>query len=300
MLGKTQQTILANGCRIVTAQMDTVESVSVGIDVGVGSRYEGPGEAGFCHFLEHLVFKGSAKRPSTEALMRPIEAVGGSMNAYTATDHTMFFAKVPFDALPLAGDTLFDLVLHPLLRAEDIGRERGVVFSEMDMAHDDDADYANECAQQSAWPGDPLGRPVLGSRDDLSAATDGVLRAFHRTHYTAGGTIIAAAGKLEHERFVDLVAPYASQIPEGVAPGFRPITAPPPQRRLFAEKRDALAGTDARRIPELRGACVPAAGKRRRRKRSNRFFPRWKSSRTRRRRTLPRSSSFSLTALSAG
>ena len=113
MLGKTQQTILANGCRIVTAQMDTVESVSVGIDVGVGSRYEGPGEAGFCHFLEHLVFKGSAKRPSTEALMRPIEAVGGSMNAYTATDHTMFFAKVPFDALPLAGDTLFDLVLHP-------------------------------------------------------------------------------------------------------------------------------------------------------------------------------------------
>lgn len=239
MLGKTQQTILANGCRIVTAQMDTVESVSVGIDVGVGSRYEGPGEAGFCHFLEHLVFKGSAKRPSTEALMRPIEAVGGSMNAYTASDHTMFFAKVPFDALPLAWDTLFDLVLHPLLRAEDIGRERGVVFSEMDMAHDDDADYANECAQQSAWPGDPLGRPVLGSRDDLSAATDGMLRAFHRTHYTAGGTIIAAAGKLEHEHFVDLVAPYASQIPEGVAPGFRPITAPPPQRRLFAEKRDA-------------------------------------------------------------
>lgn len=239
MIGKIQQTSFPNGSRVVTSQMDSVESVSVCIGFGVGSRHEKLLENGYSHFLEHLLFKGSERYPSSKAISQPIESIGGQLNAYTSLEWTQFFAVVPFDGVSTALDVLSDMVLHPIFDQEKLELERKVVFSEMSLSHDDDADYLNDQAWENAWPGNALGRPILGSREVLAKATAEKLHTYRQSHYTAGGVIVAAAGKIEHERFVEMVRPFLEQLPPGAVPGYRRIRNPPPMPRLFCERRDA-------------------------------------------------------------
>ena len=239
MIGKIQQTTLPNGSRVVTSQMDTVESVSICIDFGGGSRHEKLSECGYSHFLEHLIFKGSERYPTPKAISHPIESIGGSLNASTGLEQTGFFAVVPYDGLPLALDILTDMVSRPIFDQSNVELERNVVFSEMRMSHDDDFDYLSQQAMQGAWPGNAVGRPILGSREVLSEATAERLHAFRQSHYTAGSAIVAAAGKLEHERLVDLVRPFLEQLPPGPVPGYRRVRNPPPMQRFFCERRDA-------------------------------------------------------------
>ena len=137
MLGKIETTELPNGCRVVTSAMPGVDSVSLCFDAGSGGRFERPAEGGFSHFLEHMLFKGSARRPTTRALSRPLERVGGQFNAYTSAEHTCFHATVPADAVSLAADVIGDMFAHPLFDADEIGRERMVVLEEIKMYHDD-------------------------------------------------------------------------------------------------------------------------------------------------------------------
>jgi len=238
MIGEVRVTALPNGCRVVTSRMPAVESVAMCFDAGTGARHEKAAEMGYSHFLEHLLFKGSAKRPSTRAISQPIEERGGSVNAYTSTEHTCFHAVAPADAAPLLADVLGDLYLAPVLAPREIDRERLVVLEEIKMYHDDDAAFAADLAQEALWPGHPLGRPILGTPESLAAATAGSLRAYHRTHYSARGTIIAAAGKVEHERFVDLVRPLAEKLPAGPAPRFVAASRARPPKRLAFERRE--------------------------------------------------------------
>ena len=238
MLGNTNVTVLPNGCRIATSAMPGVESLSMCFDAGTGGRCERASELGFSHFLEHMLFKGSGRRPTTRAISQPIEERGGAVNAYTSTAHTCFYAQAPFDAAPLVADVLGDLFLAPVLAPREIDRERKVVLEEIKMYHDDDAAFAADLAQAALWPGHPLGRPILGTPASLARATADSLRAYHRSRYTARGTVIAAAGKLEHERLVDLVRPFAERLPAGPAPRFVPAAKARPPERLAFERRE--------------------------------------------------------------
>ena len=238
MLGKTNVTTLENGCRVVTSAMEGVESFSLCFDAGTGGRCECLSEAGYSHFLEHMLFKGSEKRRSTRAISQPLEERGGSVNAYTSTEHTCFYAQVPFDAAALAADVMGDLYRAPLFAPKEIERERRVVLEEIKMYHDDDAAFAADLAQDALWPGHPLGRPILGTAASLAKAGPDELRAYHASRYVAGGTIVAAAGRLEHGRVVDLVRAHADLLPAGPAPRFVPASRARPMRRLAWERRE--------------------------------------------------------------
>lgn len=238
MIGKIGLTTFPNGCRVVTSQMPAVESFALCFDAGAGGRHEKPAELGYSHFLEHLLFKGSAKRPTTRAISEPVEERGGSVNAYTSTEHTCFHAVAPADAAPLVADVLGDLYLAPVLAPREIERERLVVLEEIKMYHDDDASFAADLAQEALWPGHPLGRPILGTPASLAAATAERLRAYHDAHYTARGTIVAAAGKLEHDRVVELVRPLVERLPAGPAPRALPAARARPPRPLAFERRE--------------------------------------------------------------
>ena len=238
MLGEIRISALPNGCRVVTSAMPGVDSFSLCFDAGTGGRFERPGECGFSHFLEHMLFKGSAKRPTTRALSRPLERVGGQFNAYTSAEHTCFHAVVPAEAAALAADVVGDMFAHPLFDPDEIGRERRVVLEEIKMYHDDPASHAADLSLAGLWPRHPLGRPILGTPRSLARADRDALAAYHRARYTARGTIVAAAGKLEHDRVVDLVRPFAEALPAGPAPAARPASRAPAPAPVVADRRE--------------------------------------------------------------
>lgn len=238
MLGKIRTTVLENGCRVVTSEMPGVESFAIAFDAGVGSRHENRAHAGWSHFLEHMLFKGSVKRPSTRALSQPVEGRGGLMNAYTALERTCFFGAVPYDAAPILADVLGDMYVSPLFAQKEIERERKVVLEEIKMYHDDDSSFALELGQDALWGGHPLGRPVLGTEKSLAAADSETIRAFHRASYRARGTIVAAAGRLEHEKVVDMVRARVAELPPGPAPRAKPASAAPAPKPLAFERRE--------------------------------------------------------------
>lgn len=238
MLGAIRTTALPNGCRVVTSAMPGVDSFSVCFDAGTGGRFERPAEAGFSHFLEHMLFKGSRKRPTTRALSRPLERVGGQFNAYTSAEHTCFHAQVPAESAALAADVLGDMFAHPLFDPGEIGRERQVVLEEIKMYFDDPSSRAADLSLEGLWPRHPLGRPILGTPRSLARADHAALAAYHGTGYAARGTVIAAAGRLEHERVVDLVAPFAEALPAGPAPSCAPASRAPAPAPVVADLRE--------------------------------------------------------------
>lgn len=238
MIGKTALTTLGNGCRVVTSEMPGVESVSLCFDAGTGGRFETSSELGFSHFLEHMLFKGSEKRRGTRAISQPLERRGGSINAFTSVEHTCFHASVPCDAAPLAFDVLGDLFARPLFPPREIERERSVVLEEIKMYHDDDTSFVADLSQAALWPGHPLGRPILGTPESLAAADRDALLAYHGRRYGARGTVVAAAGRVDHARVVALVEPLAARLPDGPAPRAVPASRARLPVRLSFEERE--------------------------------------------------------------
>ena len=239
MMGKTAISTLGNGCRVVTSEMPGVESVSLCFDAGTGSRFESESELGFSHFLEHMLFKGSEKRRGTRAISQPLEQRGGVINAYTSVEHTCFHASVPYDAAPLAFDVVGDLFARPLFPPREIDRERSVVLEEIKMYHDDDASFVADQSQSALWPGHPLGRQILGTPESLAAAGRDALLAFHARRYRAKGAIVAAAGRVEHGRVVELAGKLAARLPGGAAPRAVPASRARPPARLVFEERES-------------------------------------------------------------
>lgn len=215
MLGKIEITTLDNGARVVTSEMPGVESFSFGINACVGARHESAATAGYAHFLEHLLFKGSEKRRTTRAISSAVESRGGSMNAYTSSENTFFHAVVPADSARLVTDVVGDMYASPLIPDREVERERLVVLEEMKSYHDDDTSFAFEQAQAALWPGHPVGRPILGTAKSLARATPEALRDWRLARYRAQDTIFAAAGRLDHARVVDFVRPFAERLSEG-------------------------------------------------------------------------------------
>lgn len=209
-----QQTTLPNGLRVVSESRKTVETVSVGVWVKVGSRYESVDLNGMTHFLEHMLFKGTDRRSAYD-IAYDIERVGGHMNAYTTRDYTTYYARVLKEDLALAVDILSDIILNSSLSDVEVKREQDVVLQEIGQAIDTPDDLVFDLLQESAYPNQALGRTILGLPSGVRSFTSDSLRRFMSHHYTAGNIVLAASGKLDHQQLVDLAARAFEGLPAG-------------------------------------------------------------------------------------
>ncbi|WP_239028184.1 M16 family metallopeptidase [Pseudonocardia acidicola] len=198
------RTDLPGGVRVLTEAVQGVRSVSLGIWIAIGSRDETAEQAGAAHYLEHLLFKGTGRRTAA-AIAEEIDAVGGELNAFTAKEHTCYYAQVLDTDLPLAVDVLADVVTDAQLAHTDVELERGVVLEEIAMRDDDPEDLLGELFDEVLFADHPLGRPVIGSEESIRGMSRETLHDFWRGEYTTPRMIVAAAGNLVHNQVVDLV-----------------------------------------------------------------------------------------------
>ena len=183
---------LPNGVRIVYEHMPHVRSAAIGVWIGVGSRYESPCEAGSAHFIEHMLFKGTAQHSASELAER-MDAIGGQVNAYTTREGTCYYARVLDEHLDRAGDLLAEMLFTSNFAEADVANERGVIREEMDMYADTPEDLVTERLIGAAFPG-ALGRPVLGRPATIDRLTGARLRSFQIAHYIAPRIVIAVSG----------------------------------------------------------------------------------------------------------
>ncbi len=198
-----QVTRLANGLRVATDRMDSVETVSLGVWADVGTRNESAEINGVSHLLEHMAFKGTARR-SARAIAEEIEAVGGHLNAYTAREQTSYYASILADDLPLAVDIIADILQHSTFDAEELARERAVVLQEIGQAEDTPDDIVFDHFQATAFPDQPMGRPVLGRAKIVGTMQGETIAQYMRRHYAPDRLVLAAAGRVDHGKLVEL------------------------------------------------------------------------------------------------
>ena len=199
-----RRTTLPGGLRVVTEYIPSVHSASVGVWVGVGSRDEGRSVAGAAHFLEHLLFKSTPTRTAVD-IAQAVDAVGGELNAFTAREHTCYYAHVLDTDLELAVDLVADVVLRGRCAAPDVELERDVVLEEIAMRDDDPEDTLGDVFMAAMFGVHPVGRPVIGSVDSISAITRDQLHSFHVRRYTPERMVVAVAGNVDHDEVVRLV-----------------------------------------------------------------------------------------------
>ena len=204
-------TRLDSGLTILTERMERVETVSFGAYVGVGTRFETAAQNGVSHFLEHMAFKGTARR-SAAAIAEAVEDVGGHINAYTSRDQTAYYVKLLADDLALGADLIGDILCHSSFDAAEFERERGVILQEIGQANDTPDDIVFDHFQLAAYPDQPMGWPVLGTEAIIKALDPETLRRYMRAHYAPSNMVIAAAGKLHHQQVVDLVAEHFADL----------------------------------------------------------------------------------------
>ena len=203
---------LANGLRVATDTIQTVDTVSLGIWVDVGTRHERAAINGAAHFLEHMAFKGTERRNARD-IAEEIEAVGGHLNAYTSRESTAYYAKVLKEDVPLALDILADILQNSTFDPEELERERTVILQEIGQANDTPDDIIFDHFQECAYPEQAMGRPVLGRPEIIRELGRDAVVGYLRDHYGARRMVLAAAGNLEHERLVDLADTLLSGLP---------------------------------------------------------------------------------------
>lgn len=207
-----RETRLPNGLRVVTDPMDTVESASIGVWVDAGTRHEPAEINGVSHLLEHMAFKGTARR-SARDIAEEMDAVGGHLNAYTARDHTAYYAKVLRDDCPLALDIISDILQHSTIEPEELAREQTVVVQEISQAIDTPDDIIFDHFQATAYPDQPLGRPVLGTEDLVRAMSRDTLAGYMGSRYAAPSMVLAASGRIDHDQLVEDAAKAFAALP---------------------------------------------------------------------------------------
>jgi predicted Zn-dependent peptidase len=196
-------TTLENGMRILTDTMQSVETVSLGVWVDVGTRHEPAEINGVAHVLEHMAFKGTERRSALD-IAAEIEAVGGHLNAYTSREHTAYYAKVLKENLPLAVDILGDILQYSVFEQRELERERTVILQEIGQANDTPDDIIFDLFQERAFPDQAMGRPVLGRSEIIRQMDRETVARYMQRSYAAPGMLFAAAGNVDHEALVAL------------------------------------------------------------------------------------------------
>ncbi len=238
-----RETTLDNGLRIVTAEMADARSLTVNIVVGTGSRFEDyKTNGGVSHFLEHLLFKGSEKYPSAQVIAEAIDEVGGYSNAYTGEDVTSYYIKLPARHGKLAVDILCDMVKSPLLDADEIDRERGVIIEEMNVFRDDPSRFIGTLVPELIFPNNPLGRDVIGSEKVINEISRDAIALYLSQHYRPNNLVVAVAGAVKHDTLVKQVEAALGKIKRQDRPAIVPVVGgPSPRVAMIHSKATAQA-----------------------------------------------------------
>lgn len=246
-----ERTALPSGPRVISSRLPGARSVSIAAYVLAGSRLESAAEAGVAHFMEHITFKGTQAYPSTRAISEAIEGVGGSFNASTDRESTVYWVRVPRREAARAVDVLGELIVRPVLDAKEIEGERSVIIEEIRSYQDDPAEYAQMLFQTAMFGDGTLGREICGDEAGIRALPDKTIRDFWATTYRPANTVIAVAGDIGHEEAVDLAAT-AFGTGNGKIPGFDPAPALPAGERARLGKRQTSQAQLVIGLPALR------------------------------------------------
>ena len=214
---------LPSGLRVVTHAMDELQSAALGIWVGAGSRSEREEEHGLSHLLEHMAFKGTKTRSAIE-IAEEIEAVGGEVNAATSVETTSYYARVLKEDVPLAVDILSDILRNSVFDPGELEREQHVILQEIGAAQDAPEDRVYDLFAASAYPNQPIGRSILGTPETVKATAAPMLDAYLDRHYRGPDMVVAAAGAVDHDRLVDMIAERFGEIGADGGPSPRPAT----------------------------------------------------------------------------
>jgi len=193
---------LSNGLHVVSVPLPDRLSVMAVLSLAVGSRYEEEAQAGISHMIEHLLFKGTERHPTPREVVMPIEGVGGMLNAHTTREMTSYWGHVPFQHAGRLFETLFDMVMHPLLRVEDLEQEKAIIIEEINASLDMPDEVAGMTTMALLHPGHPLGRDIAGRPETIRGLTREDVLAFMHTFYGPQNAVLAVAGRIEHEQAV--------------------------------------------------------------------------------------------------
>ncbi len=237
-MSRVQTHSLPNGFRIVTENMPSLRSASLGIWVDAGARHERPEQNGIAHFLEHMAFKGTKSRSALD-IAEAIENVGGFINAYTSRETTAYYARVLAEDVPLALDVISDILINPIFDPREIEVERGVILSEIGQSFDTPDDIIFDWLQETAFPEQPMGRPILGPSERVRAFTRENLGGFVSDHYGPEQMILSAAGGVDHEAIVREAEKLFGHLPRRNAPKALPAKFVGGERREIKELEQA-------------------------------------------------------------
>jgi predicted Zn-dependent peptidase len=230
-------TTLPNGFRVATAEMPHMASVSLGLWVGVGSRHEAEPLNGACHFIEHMLFKGTRRR-SARRISEEVEGIGGYLNAFTSEENTCFHARVHHRHFAAVLDVLIDMFLHSRFALPDVAKERDVIKEEIAMYRDQPAQHVQEVLNATTWPDHPLGRSITGTARGLDAIRRPQLTRFLGVNYLAANTVLVVAGNIRHADVVKAARHYAKHFPKGSASAFVPAPKDQTEPRLSLVTRE--------------------------------------------------------------
>ncbi len=220
-----QRTVLPNGLRILTSSMPHTHSVSVSLYVGAGSRYERDDEAGVSHFVEHLLFKGTEKRPTAQEVAEAIDGVGGVLNGGTDREYTVYYIKVARPHMDLALDVLFELVRRPLMDPAEMEKERQVILEELAMVADSPAQMADLLLDSLLWPENPLGRDVAGTPETVKGIDREMVLGYLAQQYVPNNILISVAGNVEHPEVVAAIDAALGDWGGGMPASWLPVSA---------------------------------------------------------------------------
>lgn len=208
------KTILDNGVRVLSKNIPSIKSVSLGFWIETGSQNETSANNGISHFIEHMVFKGTKKRSLFE-ISHSLESLGGYLNAFTSKEHTCYYARFLNSHLPIAFDVLADLYLNPNFDTKEIEKEKGVVIEELKNMEDDPGDLIHDYFDKVMYPSHPVGMSIIGTKDSINNFTQKELFNYKKRNYKSSNLVITAAGNLEHKNLVNLVEKYFSKYSNG-------------------------------------------------------------------------------------
>ncbi|MCF7669552.1 MAG: insulinase family protein [Verrucomicrobia bacterium] len=214
---------LDNGVTVASASMPHMSSVSLGIWVAVGGRFEPAEWSGVSHFIEHLLFKGTGKRTARQ-ISEAIEGIGGDLNAFTSEDNTCFYSKARHDHFSKLLDVMMDMFLNSRFDEVEIQKERNVIRDELTMYIDQPQQYVQDLLNETIWPDNSLGRCVTGNFESIDALDRNRIVEFYRNNYVTNATLVSAAGPVDHERLVRAVSRFSRKFNRGQRPRFEPAS----------------------------------------------------------------------------
>jgi len=229
---------LDNGLRVVTTPVTTAQSVSVNVFVGMGSRGEDRRTNGLSHYLEHMLFKGTEKRPNAIAIAETIEGAGGILNAFTGKEITCYWNQVPYNRLELAMEVLADMIQHSLLDAKEIERERSVVQQEIRRIHDQPAAWAGELLSRACFGDQPIGWSVIGTVESVAELKRDHFVDHVRTWYVPSNIVLSVAGNTTHPKVMKMAGRLFGRLEGRTPPQFEPAQQALPEEHVILERRD--------------------------------------------------------------